>query len=653
MINFSRTLQVLPHWVIPSLTFILLLSGNIWMWKETDNLCYTLISSQNKNIVVEMQVRLEMILYERSKDLAHLASLWQNNQHKHGQSRFMTDAQGIISREKSFYAISRIEKNGTISFRVPIDTETYPLVIKKTTSDSFFTIFKEKNISPLISNPMLNQKQDTLLLLLQPIYSSDTLSGAVVGVLYVREVIRQSIGSTLHNNYRMRFLLGTHVLYDDYTSNENRFSQKSVSILTFKTFGKEWRIESYPLKQGTILSMIEQNNTRFFINIILSFIVSSLLGVTLLFLNQSRRIQSLLRESEQRFRLITDNARDIIFRYLPNAKQYDYISPACEPITGYTQKEFYDNPNLLFAIVEQSSLHGYKEFFNNPNQNVPPFSFKINHRNGESRWLSQKNSLLYNDHGQPIILEGIIADITIQKQTELERENLIKELENNNAELERFIYTISHELKTPLITIKGFLGYIEEEAAMGDLGKLHQDIVRIVSATENMQQLLNDLIELNRIGRSIYENEVIDTNKLVSSVIEGFRNQILKDHIVLNIQPLPKVSGYKKELVELFQNLIENAIKFSRTQDKPQITIGITENNNESVFFIKDNGIGIEHKYKSRIFGLFNKLDPNIEGTGAGLAIVKRIIEHHGGSIYVDSAGPGKGSTFYFKLPLA
>ncbi|HXQ32455.1 MAG TPA: ATP-binding protein, partial [Anaerolineales bacterium] len=168
-----------------------------------------------------------------------------------------------------------------------------------------------------------------------------------------------------------------------------------------------------------------------------------------------------------------------------------------------------------------------------------------------------------------------------------------------------------------------------------------------------MHRLLNELLELSRIGRLMNPPTDIPFGAIIKEALELTKGRLMAGHTQVEVQDdLPVIKGDHVRLVEVMQNLIENAAKFSSDQPEPHIEIGMREENNENVFFVKDNGIGIAPKYHQRIFGLFDKLDPMGEGTGVGLALVKRIVEVHGGRIWVESE-KGKGATFCFTLPLA
>lgn len=244
-------------------------------------------------------------------------------------------------------------------------------------------------------------------------------------------------------------------------------------------------------------------------------------------------------------------------------------------------------------------------------------------------------------------------DITERKRVEAEREKLIAELEAKNAELERFTYTVSHDLKSPLVTINGFLGYIEKEAIEGNIERLKMDVQRIASAVNKMQRLLNELLELSRIGRLMNPSETVPFEEITNDALKIVQGRLANGNIRVILQPgLPAVHGDRQRLTELMQNLLDNAAKFTGDQPEPRIEIGQRgEEHGKPIFYVKDNGIGIAPEFHERIFGLFNKLDPNVEGTGVGLALVKRIIEIHGGRIWVESEA-GSGSSFLFTLPV-
>lgn len=221
-----------------------------------------------------------------------------------------------------------------------------------------------------------------------------------------------------------------------------------------------------------------------------------------------------------------------------------------------------------------------------------------------------------------------------------------------NAELERFTYTVSHDLKSPLVTIRGFAELAGTDLGAGKLERVRQDLGRIVAASDKMQRLLEDLLELSRVGRVVNPAEDVALVPLVREAVELVKGQLDRGRIDVEIAPdLPVVRADRRRLLEVFQNLVENAAKFRGGQPAPRIEIGARHDGEEPVFYVKDNGRGIEPRFLERVFDLFEKLDPTAEGTGVGLALVRRIVEAHGGRVWAESDGLGRGATFCFTLP--
>lgn len=243
-------------------------------------------------------------------------------------------------------------------------------------------------------------------------------------------------------------------------------------------------------------------------------------------------------------------------------------------------------------------------------------------------------------------------EIAERKQAESEREALIAELETKNAELERFTYTVSHDLKSPLITIGGFVGFLEKDVLTGDQEQIKADIGHINNAVAKMQRLLDELLELSRIGRKMNPPEAVCFADIASEAIALVHGRIAAHNVAVEIAPgLPIIYGDRARLIEVMQNLVDNACKFMGEQPYPRIEIGARQDEAGPVFYVRDNGIGIAAQYHDKVFGLFEKLNPQSDGTGVGLALVKRIIETHGGKIWLESTGQDGGTTFYFTLP--
>ena len=283
--------------------------------------------------------------------------------------------------------------------------------------------------------------------------------------------------------------------------------------------------------------------------------------------------------------------------------------------------------------------------------------FAVRHFKAGTAVPVEMNAFVIRDEGSgaPIAVATISRDISDRKLDEADRERLILELEARNSELERFTYTVSHDLKGPLITIKGFLGYLVKDAVDGDVERMKADVARITAATSRMDRLLRELLELSRVGHVLNAPEPVEMQDIVQEAVERVRGRLSQQGVKVKVAPgLPRAFGDRVRLVEVVQNLLDNAAKFMGAQEDPEIVVGCRglDAPSLSVFYIKDNGIGIDPAYREKVFGLFDKLDRQSEGTGIGLALVKRIVQVHGGRVWIEAPeGTQVGTTVCFSLP--
>ena len=350
-------------------------------------------------------------------------------------------------------------------------------------------------------------------------------------------------------------------------------------------------------------------------------------------------------ESEERYRLIAENANVLICE-MSTTGTFLYANPAYLPILGYAPEELLEIGPGSLSHPDEIGAAG-KKFSAMLQERKPTLDvWRFRHKNGEWKWFSCIGNLYVNARGETRVVV-IAADITKLKNVEKERENLIDELEKKNAELERFTYTVSHDLKSPLITISGFLGVLEEDLLSGDIEQLKSSIHYISNAAHKMHHLLEDLLQLSRIGRIVGPSANIALVEVMHEALALIAGRISQSGVRVDIAPdLPVVYGDPIRIREVFENLIDNAVKFMGDQAEPRIEIGMRAEQGEHIVFVKDNGIGIDPAYQDRVFGLFEQLNPNGEGTGIGLATVKRIVELHGGRIWLESGGPEQGTTF-------
>lgn len=289
--------------------------------------------------------------------------------------------------------------------------------------------------------------------------------------------------------------------------------------------------------------------------------------------------------------------------------------------------------------------------------------FRVVWPDGSIHYLKAYGQFVRDAEGEPLRMTGVNFDITRRRCAEEEVRKLNRELEQRvvyrtaqleaaNKELESFSYSVSHDLRTPLRAIDGFSHILLEEYAttLDDEGKRLLTVVR--ENTERMGQLIDDILKFSRAGRLEVNFARIDMEKMAQDVFNELASSVAGSGLQLEIEPIPPAMGDSAMMHQVFVNLLSNAIKFSRTQETPRIQVGATIAGNETIYFVKDNGVGFDMQYADKLYGVFQRLHGTFEfeGTGIGLAIVKRIITRHGGRVWAEGK-VDEGATFYFLLP--
>jgi len=277
-----------------------------------------------------------------------------------------------------------------------------------------------------------------------------------------------------------------------------------------------------------------------------------------------------------------------------------------------------------------------------------------------SNWLNN-DSFLAATH-MPVqavrAVLAIIITVTVagmirifEWETKKKLELKIEKITTLNKELESFAYSASHDLKEPLRVVAGFVGLLERRYKDSLDEKAHEYIKYTIDGTKRMQELISDLLEYSKVGTKSREFRPTDCSLILSKAILDLKAAIEESCAIVTYDNLPTIMADSSQLTSLFQNLVGNAIKY-RSKEAPRIHVAAEKKANEWVFSVRDNGIGIDPKFKDRIFAVFQRLHTSVEysGTGIGLAICKKIAERHGGNIWVESE-PGEGATFYFTIP--
>ncbi|HVP11550.1 MAG TPA: PAS domain S-box protein, partial [Phycisphaerae bacterium] len=266
---------------------------------------------------------------------------------------------------------------------------------------------------------------------------------------------------------------------------------------------------------------------------------------------------------------------------------------------------------------------------------------------GQVRWINAMGQAVYDEAGRPLRMSGICLDINDRKHAEQQLQQANAELEQKNAEMEQLVYTVSHDLKSPLVTIQGFLSYLGQDAESGRMDRLTDHLRRIQNASSRMARLNNELLDISRIGRLANEPTPINLTDLAREVVAAHAEKLAEGRIKVDIQAdMPVILGDSQRIHQVFDNLLVNAIKYGSDAADPRIELGAMQEGDEVRAFVRDNGKGIPPEFHDKIFKLFHRLDHDKDGVGVGLAIVKRIAEVHGGRVWVESP-PGEGATFW------
>ena len=383
------------------------------------------------------------------------------------------------------------------------------------------------------------------------------------------------------------------------------------------------------------------------------------LAVTFRNITDRKRAEIALRDSEERFRAIFEQAAVGIAK-TALCGEFMRVNPGFCQIVRYAESELLQKN--WQAITHPDDIEADREYVRSLlSGNIQTFSLekRLVCKDEAVRWANVTVSAMRDANGTPQYLICAIEDISERKLVqELLQESLdtqtryAQELTRSNAELEQFSYVASHDLQAPLSTIAGYAQLLEKRCHNQLDAQGNKFIRNIVNSCERMQALIDDLLEYSRVGRSEKPFDVIDCNLVFEDACANLQLAIRQDQASVTRGDLPRVRGDSFQLLQLFQNLIGNAIKY-RSSEAPMVHVGASRQGDSWVFSVQDNGIGIAEQYHPRIFQLFQRLhsEKQYSGTGIGLAICQRIVERHGGRLWVESE-PNRGSTFYFSIPI-
>lgn len=357
------------------------------------------------------------------------------------------------------------------------------------------------------------------------------------------------------------------------------------------------------------------------------------------------------KENLRHFQEIFNGVNDAIFLHDLYTGQILDINACAEREYGYTKPELTQlSIGSISADVPPFTADEAAEWMDKARNNEnPTFEWRARHKKGHCFWV-EVNMRKAHLQTHPVLL-ATVRNIEERKTNERILAKQQEELHKRNTELERFNHTVSHDLKTPLVTIETFLGFLKVDLRRQDEDAVDRDVSHIRTATRQMAQLLDSLMQLARISH-VDHMQQCDFQQLATRALTLVAGPLEERGINVSIcAGNIDLFGDQPRLVEIWQNLMENAIKYMGEQTRPLIELGFEQSEAETIFFVRDNGIGICPEYTDKVFDLFEQLDKNAPGNGLGLTLTRQIVEQHQGHIWVESAGNKQGSCFYFSLP--
>ena len=418
---------------------------------------------------------------------------------------------------------------------------------------------------------------------------------------------------------------------------EERVAQSMENEFTFPDGSNGWfELRIYPVPEGIVILSID--------------------------ITERKQVGERLRESEQRFREMFDDA-PVAYHELDAEGRFVKVNKAELSLFGTTAEEVLGEYGWKFTADE---IQTRERVLAKLAGTMPPsdgVERTYRRKDGTSIPVVIRDRLLRDRAGKIVGIRTITQDIADLKRAEREIRMLNAELEQRviertaqleaaNKELEAFSYSVSHDLRAPLRHIDGFADLLKKQSGASLDEKGQRFLKTIGESAKQMGMLIDDLLVFSRMGRTEMQHETVNTKEIVNSLIERISHDVQGRAIEWVVDGLPNVEGDASMLRLVFQNLLENAVKYSRPREKARIEIGCADKDGAYNFFVGDNGVGFDMRYAHKLFGVFQRLHrlDEFEGTGIGLANVRRIIARHGGTTWAEGA-VDKGATIYFSIP--
>ena len=577
-----------------------------------------------------------------------------------GMSReeWEADAVTYLSHQPGLYAIGRVDPSFQVGWIAPLEGNEETIGADLAFSEERRLLLEGALdrrevlfIGPI--QTMVHAHKGFLIVV--PIFIDDHFEGCILGVFHLPELLEPFFTGKARPGLSAAVFDGEEEIYSHYgddREHEERWGREA----TVEFYQASWQVR---LRPGPELLATEQSSLPQ-ISLLVGLFMASLLAVAVQ-LGQTASVHAkALKRSQEEYQDLYDNAPDMFLSVDNVSKKIIACNQTLIDTTGYAREEIIGH-RTLDSLYTSDSIEAAKEVvqrFRSTGE-VRHAELRIRCKDGSIVEISSNISAIRGEQGNIRFSRNVWRDITKLKRAREDVRKLNEELEERviqrteqleaaNRELEGFSYSVSHDLRAPLRHMGGFLDLLGKHAgpSLDEKSARYLGIVR--ESAQKMGQLIDDLLDFSRIARVETKKSQVNMNQLVKEV----QGQIEDRDIVWKVAALPKVWADPSMMRLVIQNLVDNAVKYTRTREKVGIEIGHSRNGEEMVFFIRDNGVGFDMQYVDKLFGVFQRLHrkEEFEGTGIGLANVKRIIHRHGGRVWAKGK-VNEGATFYFSLP--
>lgn len=634
--------------VVAIIVFIGCVLVSIGVWFATKQQEHTLIQkaslSENNQLVHQFSRSLPNIM----SALERMRGRWQ---HREGTpfDEWQQDSLNYVADFPGLKAVEWVDENYIVRWIAPLagneKAQDLDLTFEKNRKQALDKARASQTFT--MSQPIDLVQGGKGFLAYFPIFYQSEFNGFVLGVFSIEVLVNSLLDGTIKRHFNIELLSGEQTVYQNIELLA-KFDQDTGSQRAFELYGVNWTFKVWPKAHR-----LKQDYSSIPMAILLNGVVISVLIALIVFYALNvKGIRSYLKAKEAQLSATINNTIDGIIT-INEKGQILSVNDSAQHIFGYQEAELL-NRNVKCLMPEP--YHGEHDTY--IANYVQTLEAKIIGQGREVSGLRKNGEIFPMELGvtqfsvdNRMYFCGMVRDITVQQKLASEKEKLIKQLSQSNEELDNFAYIASHDLKEPLRAIRNHSTFLKEDyEQVLDEDGVHK-LNRLMYLTSRMEKLISDLLYFSRLGREKANREVTDVNLIVEDVKARLEESLEKHNVELVIDNvLPSIACDSVKVTELFHNLVTNAYKYN-VADKKRINIG-SDNGNPETFYIKDNGIGIDNRFKKDIFRIFKRLNSPKkfgEGSGVGLTFSKKIVEQHNGKIWFEST-ENQGTCFYFTL---